>query len=286
MKELLSRYQGRELHFKDVEERLSREIQERVKLQQAVYETEGPLVAVHVQELERENARLRKLLENERQSCVIEQQQRQRAEEELSALRDIRHGSPDTLENEVGMLRKENDRLHVQTRELSRLNAALQRTLREQSEVERARAQVFDEDVAADTRGRAGQYVRVRRAALCQRGRAMVDQWERDAASRAAAQGSVPLSDPPPQSSTHPRTTTLLTRHGGTPDYRRPPHLPPPLPPPGHPGAVVGSRPLRASGVSAREDSGWREFVTPEGRPIFHNVATAATQFERPAALR
>eukprot|EP01062_Namystynia_karyoxenos_P063055 TRINITY_DN55880_c0_g1_i1.p1 TRINITY_DN55880_c0_g1~~TRINITY_DN55880_c0_g1_i1.p1 ORF type:complete len:479 (+),score=91.32 TRINITY_DN55880_c0_g1_i1:91-1527(+) len=298
LKELLEKSQGREIHFADVEKRLEREIQERVKLQQAVYENEGALVSVHVRELEEENARLRRQVQTERRSCIAEQSQRQRAEEELGALRDIRAGTPETLHSELGLLRKENDRLHEQVRELSRLNAALQRTLREQGDTERHQGRL----PAADLRtgdalpGGGGGHVRVRRAALCANCRAHVEEAERRAASHAAAQGAVPLADPTPERSTHPRTTVWLSRSPG--GASRPPHLAPPTPPPavahiglrGSPATPPsgGRSPVllaASASAPAAADSGWREFRTPEGRSIYHNVATAATQWQRPAAL-
>eukprot|EP01062_Namystynia_karyoxenos_P067576 TRINITY_DN61577_c0_g1_i1.p1 TRINITY_DN61577_c0_g1~~TRINITY_DN61577_c0_g1_i1.p1 ORF type:complete len:499 (+),score=134.43 TRINITY_DN61577_c0_g1_i1:86-1582(+) len=306
LKELLARAQAREIHYEDVDRRLQKEIAERVKLQQSVYENEGALVGVRVRHLEQENQRIRRQMDIERKTCLVEQQQRQRAEEELSALRDIRAGSPERMQSELELLRKECDRLHTQVRELSRLNCALQSTIRDQSDMERSRAAMFEEDCAQDLQGAGdGKWVRVRRAALCPHGRAQVELWEQRAAVRAGVQGAPVATIPsgsvapsPQRGPSSARTTTLLGRSpasarlsGGS----RPPVLPPATPPPlaaraglgvsplSPPGSGVGTPPAPGRPSAGSSDSGWREFRTPDGRPIFHNVRTATTQWQRPS---
>ncbi|KAJ9463671.1 hypothetical protein DIPPA_27706 [Diplonema papillatum] len=258
LQEALVRAERRENHFREVENRLRDEVKERMKLEQAVFENEGALVATRLAELEKDVTRLQRLLKNEQDAVLNEQQKRKRLQEQLTVVKEVKGGTTDTIQEQIAALREENARLMHQLSDINRLNVQLQLSMRDQAEHDELRANEYaaiNADPVSGMLPHSMTHVRVRKSALCPKCRSAADSWEKQALSRNLAQ-SITRSDALPYRASSPG----FGSHGPLT------HTTTSLPQP-------------------QRSDGWRRFHQP-GDPavrIYHNVATARTQWEPPS---
>ena len=212
LQESLARAERRENHYREVESRLKREIQEKAKLEQAVYDNEGALVATRLRELERDAARLRRLLKNEQDSVLTEQKLRQQSEDQLQTIKQVKGGTGATLQGQITDLREENDRLVRQVTDINRLNLQLQLSVKDQAANEQMKADLFAHDNTDHTGAMTvTSHVRVRKSTLCPQCKSNVEMWERQAISRAHRTDRAVQYPPPPsqnQNAGYPSSTS------------------------------------------------------------------------------
>ena len=228
------------------------------RLKENLYEREGPRVAQHMMELERQVQQLTHQVKKERDGVEYHRTAHLQALDELTKMHHVFKENGD-----YKTCIEENMRLKNIVAELTQLKAEHIMMIDELEQ----RVMVIDtrEGHFAALGGGKSPYVHVRRAALCEACRNAVEgqedfldrklEWER-------GQSVMPI--PPLLSQQwHKDPVSIMTQrasHRPIGDIFD------------HPRPVPGAR-------------GWRELVTPTGQVVFHNIITNQSTLQRPAEL-